>query len=254
MENKTVETKNTAHAKTSNGWRGILFNICFILYYYLTYRWVVDEAQIINTYGLSSPILFPKTLGWIILISLIAEPFAVFYKLSYENYHLKGAPLKLPKVFLVIMFIARFFVRIVFFLAALESVGLEVEHGGAGAGLTGTFVFVAELVFIFAITDKEFTGKVKPTLIKQVLTAFVLLNMLAIFAFLFTPFFAAILKDDSRSALWKISIGLLLFIGIYLPNTMVQFYSDWRASQTSLQKSLYILSFFIAYLSVILFG
>lgn len=254
MENEITASANTAPAKTINGWIGIIFNICFILYYYFTYRWVIDESEIINSYGLSSPILYSKTLGWMILISLIAEPFAIFYKLSYEHYNIKGPALRLPRFFLVIVFISRFFIRIVFFLAALESVGITVENGGIGAAIVGTFVFSGELVFAFAVTNKEFVGKIKPTPIKQVLTSFVLLNMLAVFAFLFNPFFAELLRDDNKSVLWKVMIGLLLFIAIYFPNTMVQFYSDWRASGTVLQKCLYILSFFIGFLSIILFG
>lgn len=254
MENKITEATSTPPAGTGNGWRGILFNICFILYYYFTYRWVVDETEIINSYGLSSPVLFSKTLGWIVLISLIAEPFAIFYKLSYENYRVKGPALPVPRFFVVIMFISRFFIRIVLFIAALESVGIELERGGTGAIVTATFIFVGELVFAFSITNKDFVGKVKPALSREIFTRFVLLNMLVLFAFLFNPFFAVLLKDNNGSVIWKIVVALLLFFVTYLPNTMVQFYSDWRASKTLLQKWLYALSFFVAFLSVLLFG
>lgn len=254
MAKETSETITDPSSKAGNGWKGILFNLCFIIYYYFTYHWVINESEIVNSYGLSSTILFSKTLGWVVLISLIAEPFAIFYKLNYENYNIKRPALSLPKFFLVIMFISRFFVRIVFFIAALESAGIEVENGGAGATVVGAFIFISELVFAFTITDKEFVGKIRPTILREVFTRFVLLNMLVLFAFLFNLLFTPLLKEEGQHVLWMLTIGFLLFTSIYLPNTMLQFYSDWRASKTVLQKALYILSFFVAFLSIILFG
>jgi hypothetical protein len=253
MENVTVETVTASKGLIGGGWKGIIFNLCFILYYYFTYKLVVDESYTVNSYGLSSSLLFSKTLGCIVLISLIAEPFAIFYKLGYENFNTKGRPLRLPGFFLFIMVVSRFFVRLVFFIAALESVGLQFENGGTGAAITGTFVLVGELIFIFAITDKGFVGKIKPTLRKELFIRFILLNMLVLFTFLFRLDFATLATDGDRSTLAKVLIGLLLFIVVYLPNTMVQFYGDWRAAKTMIQKCLYILSLGVAFLSIILF-
>lgn len=254
MENEAIENETAATANTGNGWHGVIFNICFILYYYFTYLLVLEESTIEDSYGIGSPILFSSTLGWIILISLVTEPFAIFYKLSYENYSIKGPALYLPRVFLVIMFISRFFIRVVLFIAALQSSGIELENGGVGAGLVATFVFVAELVFAFTITNKDFVGEIKPTRFKEIFTRFILLNMLVLFTFLFKTLFVSLITSGDKGLLLEILTGLLIFITVYLPNTMIQFYSDWRASKTPVQKCLYILSLGIAFSSIILFG
>lgn len=253
MGNEPVETVTASTGITRDGWKGIIFNCCFILYYYFVYRLVVDESYTVNSYGLSSALLFSTTLGWIVLISLITEPFAIFYKLSYEHYNVEGRALSLPGFFIFIMVVSRFFVRLVFFIAALESVGLQVEYGGTGAVIIATFVLVGELSFVFSITDKSFVGKIKPTLRKELFTRFILLNMLVLFTFLFETHFADLVTEGDRSPVGKLLVALILFIAVYLPNTMVQFYGDWRATKTIKQKWLYILSLVIAFLSIILF-
>ena len=253
MQNEAIQSANIVPQNTAGGWKGIIFNLCFILYYYFTYHLVVDESYTVNSYGLSSALLFSTTLAWIVLISLIAEPFAIFYKLSYENYNIQGRALQLPGFFLFVMVVSRFFVRLVFFIAALESVGLQLENGGTGAAIVGTFILVGELIFVFSITDKGFVGKIKPALRKELFTRFILLNMLVLFTFLFRTDFAGLVTDGDRSQVWKVLIALLLFIAVYLPNTMVQFYGDWRAAKTITQKWLYILSLGFAFLTIILY-
>lgn len=252
-DSKTTETENQPAQQSTGGWKGVIFNICFMLYYYLLYHLLLDETTYVDSYGLSSSILFSKTLALIILLSLLCEPFAIFYKLSYENYSVEGRALRLPGFYLFVMVVARFFVRLVFVIALLESLNMEVGDGSTGAILIATLLVVMEIAFAFAITDKSFVGKVKPRLRKEIFTRFILLNMLVFFTFLFRYLFRDMFKGDEHSLTWKILIGLVLFITIYLPNTMVQFYGDWRASKTVMQKCLYILSLVLAFLSIILF-
>jgi len=253
MKDKTAEQPNAATTLRNSGWKGVLFNICFILYYYFTYQLVAEESHTVNSYGLSSPLLFSKLLGWLVLLSLVAEPFAIFYKFSYEHYTTEGEGLRLPGFYIFILFVARFFVRVVFFIAALESVGIDAVGEGTGAGLVATFVFVSELVFAFAITDKTFVGKIKPTLRKEIVTRFILLNILVLFTYLFKTMFVEEAIDADQSVTRKVLMGLLLFFGLYLPNTMVQFYADWRAARSPIQKSIYILSLVLAFISILLF-
>jgi hypothetical protein len=253
MEDKITGQPDPATTRLKNGWKGVVFNICFILYYYFTYQLVAAESHTVNSYGLSSPLLFTKSLGWLVLLSLVAEPFAIFYKFSYDQYHTEGHGLRLPGFYIFILFVARFFIRVVFFIAALESIGIDAVDEGTGAGLVATFVFVAELVFVFAITDKTFVGKIKPTLRKEIATRFILLNILVLFTYLFKTMFVEELINVDQSTTRKVLIGLLLFFGLYLPNTMVQFYADWRAARSPVQKSIYILSLILAFISILLF-
>ena len=253
MDNKVVETGYTTAQNSNGGWKGIIFNFCFMGYYYLLYQLMINETAFVQSYGLGSSILFSKTLALIILVSLLSEPFAIFYKLSYENYSVKGHALQLPGLYLFTMVVARFFVRLIFVIALLESLNMEFENGSAGAMLITSLLLVIEIVFVIAIADKGFVGKVRPTLAREIFTRFILLNMLVFFTFLFRSLFADIFKGDEHGITWKILIGLVLFVIMYLPNTMVQFYGDWRASKTLLQKCLYIISLFIAFLSITLF-
>ncbi|MEP7236343.1 MAG: hypothetical protein ABI685_00695 [Ferruginibacter sp.] len=253
MENVPVETVTASTGLIKGGWKGILFNTCFILYYYLTYHLVASETHETDSYGLGAPILFSTTLALIIFISLIAEPFAIMYKIGYENYNVKGRAFHLPGLFLFVMVASRFFVRVIFFMAAVESLGIHLKNGGVGAGIIATFVFVGELVLVFSITDKSFVGRIKPTLRKELFTRFILLNMLVLFTFFFKTTFLPVLTEDNPGVTYKILMGLLLFLAIYLPNTIVQVYGDWRASTTIIQKCLYILSLAVAFFSIILF-
>lgn len=253
MEDKKAGQPSPVTTARNSGWKGIVFNICFILYYYFTYQLVADESHTVNSYGLSSPLLFTKLLGWLVLLSLVAEPFAIFYKFSYDQYHIEGRGIRLPGFYIFILFVARFFIRVVFFIAALESVGMNAVGEGTGAGLVATFVFVSELVFAFAITDKTFIGKIKPTVRKEIATRFILLNILVLFTYLFKTMFVEELIDVDQSATRKILVGLLLFFGLYLPNTMVQFYADWRAARSPFQKIMYLLSLVVAFVSILLY-
>lgn len=198
MENETVEMVTPSTGITRDGWKGIIFNLCFILYYFV-YCLVVDESYTVNSYGPSSALLFSTTPGWVVLISLITEPFAIFYKLSYEHYNIEGRALPSPGFFIFVLVVSRFFVRLVFFIAALESVGLQLEYGGTGAAIAGTFVLVGELIFVFSITDKSFVGKIKPTLHKALFTRFILLHMLVLFSFLIKTHFAELVTEGDRS-------------------------------------------------------
>ena len=144
MGNNAIGTGNILPQSDAGGWKGVIFNICFLLYYYFTYHLIIKESYTVDSYGLSSPLLFSTTLALIVLLSLITEPFAIFYKLSYENYSVKGRPLKLPGFFLFIMVASRFFVRLVFFIAALESLNINPANGSTGAIIVGTFIFVME--------------------------------------------------------------------------------------------------------------
>ena len=253
MDNKAVETAYINSQNRNGGWKGLIFNICFMGYYYLLYQLMINETTFVQSYGLSSSILFSKTLALIILVSLLSEPFAIFYKLSYENYSIKGRALQLPGFYLFIMVVARFFVRLIFVIALLESLNMEFENGSAGAMLIATLLLVIEIVFVIAIADKGFVGKVRPTLAREIFTRFILLNMLVFFTFLFRSLFADMFKGDEHGITWKIMIGLVLFVIMYLPNTMVQFYGDWRAAKTTIQRLLYIFSLAVAFLSIILF-
>lgn len=254
MDDKAVETGSITSQNNNGSWRGIIFNLCFIGYYYLLYQLMLNETTFVQSYGLSSGILFTKTLALIILISLLSEPFAIFYKLSYENYNVKGRALQLPGLYLFIMAVARFFVRLIFVIALLESLEMEVENGSAGAMLITTLLLVIEIVFVLAIADKGLVGKVRPTFFREIFTRFILLNMLVFFTFLFSSLFADLFKSNEHGITWKILIALVLFFTMYLPNTMVQFYGDWRAAKTVLQKCLYVLTLSAAFISIILFG
>lgn len=141
MDDKAVETGNITPQNSNGSWKGIIFNSCFMLYYYLLYKLMIDETTFVQSYGLSSSILFSKTLALIILVSLLSEPFAIFYKLSYENYSVKGRALRLPGFYLFIMVVARFFVRLIFVIALLESLNMEVKNGSTGAMLIATLLF-----------------------------------------------------------------------------------------------------------------
>jgi hypothetical protein len=251
--NKATETENQPEPQNTGGWKGTIFNICFTLYYYLVYKLMIDETTFVQSYGIGSGILFSKTLALIILLSLLSEPFAIFYKLNYENYSVKGRALRLPGFYLFIMLVSRFFVRLIFVIALLESLNMEVKNGGTGAMLIATLLLVIEIVFVIAIADKSFVGKVRPALAREIFTRFILLNMLVFFTFLFRSLFGYIFKGHEHSLMWKIVIGLVLFLTMYLPNTMVQFYADWRAAKTPMQKSLYLLSLGAVFLGIILF-
>ena len=48
MENETVEMVTVSMGITRDGWKGIIFNLSFILYYFV-YCLVVDESYTVNS-------------------------------------------------------------------------------------------------------------------------------------------------------------------------------------------------------------
>ena len=235
---------------------GAIFNLVFSLYYYVVYHLLHDQVHIVVDYKWRSPIHIPLPLAIVILIMLLAEPFAAWYKIAYENYKSNHKiEFRLPGLYAFIVVVCRILVRIILIMAALEACGILPQDGSVMAYIILIFVFLEEVFLVFMLNDT--TGVIlKPSKSKEIMIRLVLINILALFTFMFHEMFLkefVIIKDvyTQKDILMNCLVCSLLFFFVYLPNVIIEFYSDWIDQKTWRYKILYIASVIFVYLTII---
>ncbi len=235
---------------------GAIFNLAFGLYYYFVYHLLHDQVHIAVDYERRSPIHIPVPLAIVILIMLLAEPFAAWYKIAYENYKSNHkTKFRLPGLYVFIVVACRLLVRMFLIMAALEACGILPQDGSVMAYIILTFVFLEEVFLVAMLTDTT-DLILKPSRSKEIMIRLVLINILALFTFMFHEMFVkefVIIKNvyTQKDIFMNFLICTLLFFFVYLPNVIIEFYSDWIDQKTWKYKILYIASVLFVYLTIL---
>ncbi len=201
----------------------------------------------VDSYGERSVFLLPVPLALLIGVLLVLEPFALYKRIAYENYRSSGV-LQLPVIYLVISSVIRVFLRIVITIAVLESCAIEVENGSVWAYLFLTYFFLAEVFLGFIITDKHDRIASEPAAVVEIVAQLVCLLLLALIAAYFEKtYIRELLVDNTQSLAVKIVIAALLFLLLYIPSRLIDFYIGWVQQTTLQQKAFYVATVIVAF-------
>lgn len=201
----------------------------------------------VDSYGERSVFLLPVPLALLLGVLLLLEPFALYKRIAYENYRSSGV-LQLPVIYLVISSVIRVFLRIVITIAVLESCAIEVENGSVWAYLFLTYFFLAEVFLGFIITDKHDRIASEPAAVVEIVAQLVCLLLLALIAAYFEKtYIRELLVDNTQSLAVKIVIAALLFLLLYIPSRLIDFYIGWVQQTTLQQKAFYVATVIVAF-------
>ncbi len=199
------------------------------------------HITVTGSYGERSVFLLPLPLAVFIGILLLLEPIALYWRIGYENYRSTGM-LRIPLLYLLISSIIRVFIRIVITIAVLESCSIAVDNGSIWAYVFLTYFFLAEVFLGFVVNNKkEDRLVIKPNMLFEIAAQLICLILLALIAAYFEKTFVKeLLVDSGWSTPAKILVAALLFILLYIPSRIIDFYIGWIQQKSLQQKLLYI--------------
>ena len=211
------------------------------------------QQNIITTdsYGERSVFLLPLPLAILIGVLLLLEPVALYKRIGYENYRSQGE-LHIPVIYLVLSSIVRVLIRIVITIAVLESCDMDVQNGSVWAYIILTYFFLAEVFLGFIISDRTDRLTLKPNLPVEITAQFCSILLLALIAAYFEKtYIKELLIDTDNSTGMKIFVACLLFLLLYIPSRIIDFYLSWIQQKTLQQKMLYGAIVVIAFVSIV---
>ncbi|MFN8285832.1 MAG: hypothetical protein U0V74_03710 [Chitinophagales bacterium] len=230
---------------------GPLVSILFTGFYFAAGAFMQSNITPVESFGQHSVFLLPVPLAVFIGILLLAEPVLLYQRIGYENYR-NTTVLHIPSAYLILSSIIRIFIRIVITIALLESCGIEIQNGGVWAFSVLTYFFLAEVFLGFIISEKKDRLKLKPKIALEITAQLCSIILLALIAAYFErTYVKELLVDSSLSLPARVAVATLLFLLLYLPNRIIDFYIGWIQQITLQQKLLYLSSILLAFALII---
>lgn len=221
--------------------------VLFTGFYFAASAFMQRHIAPVESFGERSVFLLPWPLAAFIGLLLVIEPFILYQRIGYENYRNSGM-LHIPVAYLIMSSIIRVFIRIVITIAVLESCSIDVEDGSIWAFIILTYFFLAEVFLGFIISEKKDRLTLKPNIgfeISAQLCSIILLALIA--AYFERTYIKELLVDSNWGLTGKIVVAALLFLLLYIPSRIIDFYIGWLQQRTLREKLLYMASILLVF-------
>ena len=191
----------------------------------------------------------PKPMAVLAIVFFLVEPLAIWYKTGIEN-HRRESKDRFRFggwVGAACIILSRAVFRTVYIAIAIKSLAPELWIGAVAFGLAFASI-VKECHTMYLIWKSKAK---KPKLVPEILAQFILVNQMVLFVLFFTSMIGGGTDYFQWGVLQGVFYYFVFFLFLFIPNRIVEYYSDFIDLKTPNQKFYYFLSVVWIYVTIV---